>query len=196
MRVIAGRLGGRRLQAPKGRAKTRPTSDRVKEALFSMLGELNGAVVLDLFAGTGALGIEALSRGAERAVFVERDMAAVTTIRANLASLGLIGSQAELRVIDARVALRAAREAGETYDLVFIDPPYDHAREWAGELAELLPAVLAQGARLVVESDRRAPAELALQTIARRRYGDTTIAIQCLPADGEDGCDDVKRGQP
>lgn len=177
MRVIAGRLGGRRLQAPKGRATTRPTSDRVKEALFSMLGELDGAVALDLFAGTGALGIEALSRGAERAVFVERDRTAVATIRANLTSLGLAGSQAELRVGDARVVLRAAREAGETYDLVFIDPPYDHAREWAAELAELLPTVLAQGARVVVESDRRAPAELPLAVAQSKHYGGTTITI-------------------
>jgi 16S rRNA (guanine966-N2)-methyltransferase len=177
MRVIAGRLGGRRLQSPKGRARTRPTSDRVKEALFSMLGGLDGAVVLDLFAGTGALGIEALSRGAERAVFVERDRAAVAAIRANMASLGLDGPRAELRVGDARGALRAAREAHETYDLVFVDPPYDQAREWASELAELLPAVLGPGARVVVESDRRAPAELPLAVAQRRRYGDTTITI-------------------
>ncbi|MGA7704469.1 MAG: 16S rRNA (guanine(966)-N(2))-methyltransferase RsmD [Solirubrobacteraceae bacterium] len=177
MRVIAGRLGGRRLRAPKGKATTRPTSDRVKEALFSMLGELDGAVALDLFAGTGALGIEALSRGAERAVFIERDRAAAAAIRANLASLGLDGSRAELRVGDAEVVLRAAREAGETYDLVFVDPPYDHAREWAGELAELLPAVLAPGARVVVESDRRAPAELPLAVAQHKRYGDTTITI-------------------
>jgi len=177
VRVIAGRLGGRRLRAPKGKATTRPTSDRVKEALFSMLGALDGAVALDLFAGTGALGIEALSRGAERVVFVERDRAAVVAIRANLASLGLAGSQAELRVGDARVALRTAREAGETYDLVFVDPPYDHAREWTGELAELLPAVLGPGARVVVESDRRAPAELPLAVVQSRRYGDTTITI-------------------
>lgn len=180
MRVIAGRLGGRRLQSPKGRTTTRPTSDRVKEALFSMLGEVDGAIVLDLFAGTGALGIEALSRGAERAVFVERDRAAVAAIRANLASLGLGESQAELRVGDARAALRAAREAGETYDLVFVDPPYDHVREWAGELAELLPAVLASGARVVVESDRRAPAELPLAVAQSKRYGDTTITIHVI----------------
>ncbi len=176
MRVVAGRLGGRRLQSPKGRA-TRPTSDRVKEALFSMLGGLDGVIALDLFAGTGALGIEALSRGAERAVFVEHDRAAIAAIRANLASLGLDGSQAELRVGDARGALRAAREAGETYDLVFVDPPYDHVREWASELVELLPAVLAPGARVVVESDRRAPAELPLAVAQSKRYGDTTITI-------------------
>jgi len=180
VRVIAGRLGGRRLQAPKGKVTTRPTSDRVREALFSMLGTLDGAVVLDLFAGTGALGIEALSRGAARAVLVERDMAAVAAIRTNLAALGLDGSQAELRVGEARGALRAAREAHETYDLVFVDPPYDHARAWAGELAELLPAILEPGARVVFESDRRAPAELPMAVARRKRYGDTTITIHVI----------------
>jgi 16S rRNA (guanine966-N2)-methyltransferase len=177
VRVIAGRLGGRRLQAPKGRATTRPTSDRVKEATFSMLGDLHGAVALDLFAGTGALGIEALSRGAERVVFVERDRAPAGAIRANLTSLELAGPEAELRVGDALAALRAAREAGETYDLVFVDPPYGQAREFAGELAALLPAVLAPGARVVIESDRRAPAELPLAVAQSKCYGDTRITI-------------------
>src|SRR5215468_11831534 len=92
MRVVAGRLGGRRLRAPRGR-DTRPTSDRVREALFSMLGPLEGARVLDLFAGSGALGIEALSRGAASAVFVERDPEAVRTIERNLDRLRLIGAR-------------------------------------------------------------------------------------------------------
>jgi 16S rRNA (guanine966-N2)-methyltransferase len=186
MRVIAGRLGGRRLSAPKGRT-TRPTSDRVREALFSMLGELDGAVVLDLFAGSGALGIEALSRGAERAVFVERDARAVATLRANLAALGLGESEAEVRVGDALGSLRAARARGETYDLVFVDPPYRHAGELQSALSALLPALLGPEARVVVESDRRAPAELALDTTTRRRYGDTTITIHRFPAKDGDG---------
>ncbi len=142
-----------------------------------MLGEVGGAVVLDLFAGTGALGIEALSRGAERALLVERDSDAVAAIRANLDSLGLDQPVAELWVGDARGALRAAREAGETYDLVFVDPPYDRARAWGGELGRLLPPVLAPGARVAVESDRRAPAELPFAVARSRRYGDTTITI-------------------
>ncbi len=180
MRVIAGHFGGRRLKAPRGRLTTRPTSDRVREALFSMLGDLRGGVALDLFAGTGALGIEALSRGAERAVFVERDRAAIQALRANLTALGLAEPAAELRVGDALAALRTAREAGETYDLVFIDPPYGQARELEGELSLLLPALLAPGARVVVEGDRRAPAVLALEVVQQRRYGDTTIAIHRL----------------
>jgi 16S rRNA (guanine966-N2)-methyltransferase len=186
MRVIAGRFGGRRLSAPRGRT-TRPTSDRVREALFSMLGELDGIVALDLFAGTGALGIEALSRGAERVVFMERDASAVAALRANLAALGLSESEAMVRVGDALGSLRAARARGETYDLVFVDPPYKYVGELKSGLSALLPALLSREARVVVESDRRAPAELALQTITRRRYGDTTITIQRLPADEQDG---------
>jgi 16S rRNA (guanine966-N2)-methyltransferase len=181
MRVIAGRLGGRRLKAPRGRATTRPTSDRVREALFSMLGEVEGSVALDLFAGTGALGIEALSRGAQRVVFVERDAAAIRVLRANLVQLGLDAPEAEVRMGDALTALRAARGAGETYDLVFVDPPYRQARESSpthpGELSALLEAVLAPEARVVVESDRRAPLQLSFEVVRKRRYGDTTITI-------------------
>ena len=175
--MIAGRFGGRRLQAPKGRSTTRPTADRVREALFSILGGLDGSVVLDLFAGTGALGIEALSRGAERVVFVERERPAIQALRANLTTLGLLGNEAEVRVGDALVALRTARKAGETYDLVFVDPPYRQAPELGAELSALLPALLSPGARVVVESDRRAPAELPLEVVQARRYGDTTITI-------------------
>lgn len=186
MRVIAGRFGGRRLSAPRGRT-TRPTSDRVREALFSMLGELEGVVALDLFAGTGALGIEALSRGAERVVFVERDASAVVALRANLAALGLGEREASVCVGDALGWLRAAQARGETYDLVFVDPPYRHVGELQSGLSALLPALLGHEARVVVESDRRASAELALQTITRRRYGDTTITIQRLPVEEQYG---------
>ncbi len=136
MRVIAGRFGGRRLVAPKGRTTTRPTSDRVREAIFSMLGDLGeeeDARVLDLFAGTGALGIEALSRGAARAVFVERDGAALAALRANLSALGLGEERAEVRRGEALAALRSARERAETYDLVLIDPPYRRAGAMGGE---------------------------------------------------------------
>jgi 16S rRNA (guanine966-N2)-methyltransferase len=176
MRVIAGRLGGRRLSAPGGTV-TRPTSDRVREALFSMLGELHGASVLDLFAGTGALGIEALSRGAERAVFVERDPRAAKVLRANLAALGLEPDVAEVRRTDALAALRSARAAKETYDLIFIDPPYSQAHGWGPELSASLPSLSRPAARIVVESDRRAPLQLRLEVAQQRRYGDTSITI-------------------
>jgi len=175
VRVIAGRHGGRRLQAPPGEA-TRPTSDRVREALFSVLGpRVEGARVLDLFAGSGALGIEALSRGAAEATFVDAAPAAVRAIRANLAALGI---EAEVVRADARAALRTARAAARQYDLLFLDPPYRLAGRLAPDLAEAVEGVLAPGGSVVTESDRRAP--LALDTVPltdERRYGDTLIRI-------------------
>jgi 16S rRNA (guanine966-N2)-methyltransferase len=171
MRVIAGELGGRRIATPRG-AATRPTSERVREALFSMLGAMDGLRVLDLFAGSGALGIEALSRGAAHATFVERAAPALAALRANLAALGVL-ERSSVRAGDALAALRG----GETYDLVFLDPPYAMAEALAGQLSDALPAVLAAGARVVSESDHRAPAALALPLARERRYGDTLIRI-------------------
>jgi 16S rRNA (guanine966-N2)-methyltransferase len=174
MRVIAGQYGGRRLQAPPGEA-TRPTSDRVREALFSVLGaRVEHARVLDLFAGSGALGIEALSRGAAEATFVDNAPAAIRAVRANLAA---IGAEAEVRRADARRFLGSASAAGREYDLVFLDPPYRLARRLGGELAAALPAVLAPGATVVAESDRRHDLELGLPILDERRYGDTLIRI-------------------
>ena len=174
MRVVAGRFGGRRLSAPPGRA-TRPTSDRVREALFSILGPLGGARVVDLYAGSGALGIEALSRGAASAVFVERDPRAAAVLRANLDALGV---EAQLRRAGVLVALREARERGETYDLALCDPPYRLAPELGRSLGEALVPVLAQDARVVTESDRRMPLSLDLLPLTdERRYGDTLIRI-------------------
>jgi 16S rRNA (guanine966-N2)-methyltransferase len=176
MRVIAGRLGGRRLKAPVGRL-TRPTSDRVREALFSMLGDVGEACVLDLFAGTGALGIEALSRGASSAVFVERGAGAMRALSGNLEALGIEPAAAEVRRSDALTALRSARRSEETYDLVFIDPPYRQARDLGPELSKALPPLLRPAACVVVESDRRAPLELGMEVEQERRYGDTSIRI-------------------
>lgn len=186
MRVIAGEFRGRKLIAPGG-SGTRPTADRVKEALFSMLADVSGAVVLDLFAGTGALGIEALSRGAARAVFVERGPDALSALRANLTALGLFtrageasGSsqpRVEVRSQEALGALKRAAIAGERYDLVFLDPPYAQAASLARKLGEALPRVLAANALVVLESDRRAPLALGLEVERERRYGDTSITI-------------------
>jgi 16S rRNA (guanine966-N2)-methyltransferase len=176
MRVIAGELGGRRLKAPRGRV-TRPTSDRVREALFAMLADVDGADVLDLFAGSGALGIEALSRGAERAVFVERDASVVQVLASNLQVLGIAAEAAQVRRADALEALRSARSRKETYDLIFIDPPYEQSHEWGPELSALLPSLLEPDARVVVESDRRAPLQLEVPLERQRRYGDTSITI-------------------
>jgi 16S rRNA (guanine966-N2)-methyltransferase len=176
MRVVAGRLGGRRLRAPRGR-DTRPTSDRVREALFSMLGPLDGARVLDLYAGSGALGIEALSRGAASATLVERDARAVAVIRANLEALALGAEEAQVVNGPAAAALRDASRRGDTYDLVLLDPPYRDAATLGRELTQALPAVLAPNARVVAESDRRSPLELGLPVLRERRYGDTLIRI-------------------
>lgn len=176
MRIVAGTWGGRRLTAPAGDA-TRPTSDRVREALFSALGPLDGAVVLDLFAGTGALGLEALSRGAARAVFVEQDRRALAALRANVAALAVPRGAASVRAQDARRAVRDAVTGGDAYDLVLVDPPYRLAAGLGAELGPSLAAVLAPGGRVVTESDRRAPMDLTdLFSLTReRRYGDTLI---------------------
>jgi len=173
VRIVAGVHGGRRLIAPRG-AHTRPTADRVREALFSMLGPLEGARVLDLFAGSGALGLEALSRGAAEATFVDSSAAAVRAVRANLEGLG---ADAEVRRADARAFLRNARAAGRQYDLVLLDPPYRRADALVQALAKDLPGVLAPRARVVAESDRRGPPELPLPLDVERRYGDTVIRI-------------------
>jgi 16S rRNA (guanine966-N2)-methyltransferase len=192
MRVVAGSFGGRRLSAPRGRG-TRPTADRVREALFSMLGDVSGARVLDLYAGSGALGIEALSRGAHSALFVESDPRAVTVIRRNLAELGAEGEVRRQDVVRFLRADRSERPAPPTddiaparaepapsrptFDLVFCDPPYDLAPSPAPALAEHLPAITSEHARIVTESDKRRPLELPLPLLRERIYGDTRIAI-------------------
>ena len=174
MRVVAGRFGGRSLVAPRG-SSTRPTSDRVREALFSILASaVDGARVLDLFAGSGALGIEALSRGASEAVLVDSSAAAVAAIRRNLEALG---AEAEVRRQDALGYLGSASRDARLYDLVFLDPPYRHARALGTELSTALGPVLAPAARVVAESDRRAPLELDMALLDERRYGDTLIRI-------------------
>jgi 16S rRNA (guanine(966)-N(2))-methyltransferase RsmD len=166
VRVVAGIYGGRALKAPRGR-EIRPTADRVREALFAILGPLDGLRVLDLFAGTGALGIEALSRGAASCVFVDVDTRAV---RANLEALGI---DAEVR----RGRALSALKAGDQYDLVLLDPPYRDAERLGAQLTTALPPVLNPSARVVSESDRRQPLDLGLPLQDERRYGDTLIRI-------------------
>ena len=170
MRVIAGEFKGRRLHTARG-VRTRPTADRVREALFSMLGDVSGARVLDLYAGSGALGIEALSRGAGSAVFVERDQRALAALRRNLDA---VGADADVRRQD--VVRFLARPEG-TFDLVFCDPPYDDASAVAAGLEEALPPMLGEDARIVTESDKRNPLLLPLPLVVERAYGDTRIAI-------------------
>jgi 16S rRNA (guanine966-N2)-methyltransferase len=171
MRVVAGTARGRKLEAPPGR-DVRPTGDRVREAVFNALGSLgavDGARVLDLFAGTGALGIEALSRGAVSATFVERDRAAVATVRANLAALGLDG---EVVQADALQWLERDPPSFDpaAFDLALLDPPY--AFDGWDDLLARIPAHL-----VVIESDRSiAPGE-AWDVLREKRYGDTVVTI-------------------
>lgn len=164
------------MRTPDG-LDTRPTSGRVREALFSSLGPLGEERVLDLFAGSGALGIEALSRGAEHALFVETDRHALSALRANLEVLSLGPPIAEVQAGEAIRALQELAKSGEPYDLVFLDPPYDSVEFLADQLARTVPPVLASGARVVCESNRRATLELPLPITFQRRYGDTVITI-------------------
>ena len=152
----------------------------MREALFSIVGPLDDAVVIDLFSGSGALGLESLSRGARRCVFVEHDPAAARTIQQNLARLGL-GTALVVR----RDAISAAREesnAGRIYDLVLADPPYGSWRELEPRLARVLPALLALDGQLVVETDFRTEPELPLDLVTTRRYGSARLTVFRHPA--------------
>jgi 16S rRNA (guanine966-N2)-methyltransferase len=174
VRIIAGTRKGHRIAAPKG-DNTRPTGDRVREALFNMVGPLDDADVLDLFAGSGALGLEALSRGARRCVFVESGHAAARVIQANLLKLGLTGATVQKR--DALAFLREERGRGARYDLVLCDPPYG---SWGGlepDLAELLPPVVALDGMLAVETESRVEPQLPLDLLTTRRYGSARITL-------------------
>jgi 16S rRNA (guanine966-N2)-methyltransferase len=170
VRIIAGSRKGHTIQAPTGRG-TRPTSDRVRENVFNILGPVDGATVLDLYAGSGAMGLEALSRGAEHAVFVERDADAVRAIERNLDRLRL---RATVLRQDAVAVLAAdARK----YDLVFVDPPYDMYTELEPKLARYLPAVLAEHGVVVVETDARVQPSLPLEERTSRKYGSARVTV-------------------
>lgn len=222
MRVVGGVWRGRALRAPAGRA-TRPTSDRVREAVFDVLedlvrhagepagtvvtagpaatalaGPLGGRRALDLFAGSGALGIEALSRGAAHCTFVERDRVALRALRANLAALDVAvqGRRTEtpppppaarVAALDVRRALVADARDGAMYTLVFADPPYARYRELEGDLARLLAPLLAPGALVVFETRRDQALRLPWRTVRVKRYGDTQVVF--MAADEErDAC--------
>jgi 16S rRNA (guanine966-N2)-methyltransferase len=178
MRVVAGSARGRRLEGPTG-AGTRPTTDRVRESVFNALGsriDLNGARVLDLFAGTGALGIEALSRGAAEAVFVEADRNAASTIRRNLAVTGL-ASRGKVVTQRAEVWLRSS-DTPPAFDVAFCDPPY------AFDGWDLLLGALS--ARLAVLESDRPLAAAGWAVVRERRYG-TTFVTFAEPAAGGTG---------
>jgi len=174
MRIIAGSRKGHTIAAPRGH-DTRPTSDRVRENVFNLVGPVDGASVLDLYAGSGALGLEALSRGAARAVFVEHDADAVRAIERNLDRLRLTGATVLRR--DAGSALAVEASAGRQYDLVLVDPPYDMYPDLQPTLARYLPAVLAADGLLVLETDARVEPELPLRLRTSRKYGQARVTL-------------------
>lgn len=176
MRVIAGELGGQQLVAPRG-WKVRPTSDRAREAIFSVLGErVSDARVLDLYCGTGALAIEALSRGAARATLVDRDT------RAALGNIERLGLAERVELVRADISRWLGnREGGEEkpiFDLVFIDAPYRLADRVGQELDSQLPGLLSEGGRAIVESGARRPLRIdSLPRLRQRRYGAADVSI-------------------
>ena len=185
MRVTGGKLVGRRLRSPP--REVRPTSDRVREALFARLGNLDGSRVLDLFAGAGTLGIEALSRGAKEAVFVEQSHRAIAVLHKNLDQLGLSGASrvVQAEVLGALKHLKRPRDGDDCFDLVLLDPPY--AQPVGARLLEEVVqlGLLAPAAMLVVESEKRHPVEVVpgLAVLDERRYGDTLISrFETTPA--------------
>jgi len=192
MRVIAGSFRSRSLQAPAGLA-TRPTSDRLRETLFNVLApRIQGARFLDLYAGSGAVGIEALSRGAAEVVFVERAAAALKVLRANLARLEL---KQGLRIAPGSVAgFLHKPDAGLRFDLVFLDPPYDAADEYASVLGLLggpASGVLGDGALVIAEHRQKEKLEDAYGELQRMRLlqqGDAALSFYAAgETDGEGG---------
>jgi 16S rRNA (guanine966-N2)-methyltransferase len=169
MRVVAGELGGRRLVAPRG-WRVRPTSDRVREAIFSALGDVEGMRAADLYCGTGALGIEAISRGAAEATLVDRD------IRGALGNVRSLELNDRIDLVRADVLSWLKRGDGG-YDLIFIDPPYKLAHRLGPELDTHLPSRLAKGGRVIVESSARRPLSLGLPLLRERRYGGTLVTF-------------------
>ncbi len=190
MRIVGGRFGGRRLPAPRG-GGTRPTADRVREGIASALearGMIEGAVVLDLFAGTGALGLEAISRGAEQAVFVDSDPQRVREITEAARTLG-IPERVRALALDLAKPPRQwlARLPEEVFDLVFLDPPYAQIALVTSVLAAARESgKLRSGGAIVVEHARRHPPELppGFTEIASYRYGDTAVVLSTVDENG------------
>ena len=171
MRIVAGRRKGHTIYAPKG-MDTRPTGDRVREAAFNLIGPVDGASVLGLYAGSGAMGLEALSRGAERAVFVESNREACRAIERNLEKLRLTGA----RVVCDDV-LRFLASARGTYDLILVDPPYELVESLQMQLSLYIPALLAPDGLLVFETGARDEPELPLAKSTSRRYGSARLTL-------------------
>ena len=184
MRIVAGTHRGRRLRAPAGSA-TRPTADRVREAVFSIVGPVDGLDVLDLFAGSGGLGLEALSRGAASAVLVDRSPRAASAARANAEDLGLAD---RVRIVrrDWRSALAAERAAGRRFGLCLLDPPYSLTDRVVAGVGALLAPLMESSATVVIEHAAALPppepSGLEIASRTDRTYGDTAVSVIRLGA--------------
>lgn len=193
LRVTGGELRGRKLVTPEG-GTVRPTASRVREALFSMLGPIGGARVLDLCCGCGSLGIEALSRGAEEAVFVDDSAIAAGACRQNIETFG-ISDRATVLELDVVRAVQRLRADEERFDLVLIDAPYSKAPALVGKLEDLLPDLLEPGARVVLEGDRRNPPSLPLPLDRERSYRDVLVRLYDGPDEAAVASADSSAGE-
>lgn len=178
MRIIAGRFRGQKIRAPAGSA-TRPTTDRVREAVFSILGDLSGLSVVDCYSGSGAIGLEAISRGASRAVLIESGKAALGVIRGNAARLGV---SEEISVVAASVpASRRALERLAPFDVVIADPPWPIADRSAHDVSRVVAGLLSPGARVLLGHRKGEPVEVdeksGLRLVDRRSWGDSAISF-------------------
>ena len=178
MRIISGRWGGHRLSTPKGNT-TRPTSDRVREALFSILGDLTDERFLDLFAGTGANGMEALSRGAQLAVFVEKNRNALETIKKNIQSLKISPEYFQIKSKDVLLTIEQLIKQEMTFNVVFADPPWAEANTYGPKIAKIVGQILEKHGLFVLENRAKslAPQADMLSFVETRTYGDTCLHI-------------------
>ncbi len=175
LRIVGGEHKGRYLRVPPGRA-VRPTKEKVREAVFDVLGDVGGLAVLDVFAGSGALGLEALSRGAAWCTFIEREKRVCATLRENISILGL-EKVSEVIVANYSAGLDLVERAGRRYDLIFVDPPYSMMDTFVRKAEPKLLAILSPGGRAVVEGPRNQDLVLMMQRVFCRSYGDTTVHI-------------------
>jgi len=175
VRIVAGACRSRRLRVPAG-VTVRPTSDMVRAAIFDALGPVGGLSVLDLFAGTGAMGLEALSRGAAGCVFVEQDRMVAKVLRANIRDLDYLAAS-RVVVADYHAALQDIMHAGERFDLLFVDPPYRMLPEAEVTLEPLAPSLLQDCGVVILESGKASRPTLGASPVFDRVYGDTRVTM-------------------